>query len=411
MCDNSHLYISSQIGVPFPLSLRDMHRLHLHPIYARSMGRKQHIIASLLLRDFAFAMSDMFVPIILLIEGYPLYWIGLFYVVQSIVRICTELTLPAFFARYGVQNCLRMSFYLGIGYIVMLNYLGVSEYVVIFAGMYAGIMNTFYWIPRHIDTITVISNSSSKSAQDVSKIEIGTTFMRTLAPFIGGLIAQYISIQVLFGVAFGILVSASFVISQEARSEKAKKYPKPDLRKAFSGHLTKAQIANFGMNFQSDLSGYVWPTFMYLSFTNLGAVGGVLSFTGIVYAGLVYRTGKAKERTLHFLAGISTRITSFVLRVAASTPLGVVVADVVGGVGHGFFIPLYMDEYYSQAKVEDMHANVISMELIGDFGKLTLWSSFTWLTLNFSQGAAFDLIFILGIPAIGITMLMLRKQT
>ena len=383
-----------------------MHLQTYHPPHLRHMSKREHIIIALLLRDFGSSMVTMFVPIILYVENYPLTWIGFYFVIQAFGRILTDLTLPAIFTKIGIHNTMRISLVMHFGFMIILNFIGVSELMVVFAALYAAIMYTLFWIPRHIDTLNIVSKK--RSEQEIGNIEIGSAIMGISAPFLGGIIAEYLSIQLLFGVAFGVLFSASVVISREARAERRIK--KVDLGSAFKrAKLWRAQVAYFGSEVQSEIAFFIWPLFIFLTIDNIGTVGGIFAVGNLAYMGIIYATARHGSKVVWFLTGTVLRIVSFIGRAFTGNVFAATVSDQAGATANGFTYPVLIDDYYKRASDGDKIANIIAVELVGDFGKLFIWSAFTLAVANLPQDAAFDLIFIGAIPFILMRLFMLRE--
>ncbi len=382
-----------------------MHTRFIHPMHMRHLGRKEHIILSLLLRDFAMSMVEFFVPIFLLIEGYPLYMVGLYYMLEVMTRIFTQLAMPSIFSTIGVQNTLRASYFMSIPYIILLNYIGASDKVFVISAILAGVMHTMFWVSRHIDTASVVSKT--KSTSQVGSIEIASSIMRIIAPFAGGAIAQYVSTQATLGVAFGVLISAALVISREAREEVSVKLQKPSISSAITRRNARAFVANIGVNYQIQATAYVWNIYMFLTIDNLGTLGAVLSFGNILYIGTVYTATRVAKPKWFIFAGLMGRIAAMLVRVGARSVVAVAGADTLGATAHGLFLSNYADAYYKNAGTDtDMKASIIATELFGDFGKLILWSLFTWGAVNLSIDDLASLIFITAIPMVGLIYLM-----
>ena len=386
-----------------------MHLRMIHPLHTRHFGKREHILVSVLLRDFAQGLVDFFIPILLLIEGYDLYLIGFYYMLNGVARMLTHFATPQIMGSVGIQNTLRLSSIMAMPYIIGINYVGEFTTLLPIIAVYSGVMQSLYWGSRHIDMINVLKGKTS--AQQVGNLEIAGSIMRIIAPFAGGLIAQYISAEALYGVVFGVLLSSALILTQDADKERKHQLPKIDLPKAFKRSNSRYFVANFAVNYQVQASTYVWPLVIYLTVSNIGTIGGVFAFGNLVYLGLVYLSTHSTHRLRYFVSGITIRIASFVLRVVANTPVQLYAADTTGALGHGMFLSLYVDAYYNQArKDEDAYANVLAKEIVGDIGKFAMWTMFTLATFNYSADAAFDLIFFIGIPMLGLTFLMIPPQ-
>lgn len=386
-----------------------MYHLHFHPMHHRHLSHKQHLVAAFLLRDFGFSMVANFVPILLLLGGFPLYMVGVYFIISTTVRIITHFFLPRLYGSIGVQNTVRVSLFLSIPYIILLNFVGTSWSFLVITAIISGLMNTMFWVSRHLDMVHVVTKK--RSTEQVSRYEIAAAILRIIGPFAAGIIGHYVSTDAMLAVAFGVFISAALLITQEAKIETSHKLIQPKLSKAFTNRNIAAHVANIGMNFQAQVSFLVWPTHIFLTFDNLSTVGGVLSLGQIFFVIMVYQASKATRKRLFYLAAISGRIASFLLRSIATTLGRVAGADVLGAVSMGTYLSLYLDNYYNQSRSdEDVAANVIAMEIVGDFGKLLLWLLFTSIVLSGLEDQVFSLIFIMAIPMVGLTYLMLPAK-
>lgn len=376
----------------------------------RKLGHKQHILIAILLRDFAISMIQFFVPIILLIDGYELYVVALFLALSALSGILTDLLLPRIIGALGVQNTLRLSFFLAIPYIIMLNFVSHSIATFILTATLAGAVNSCYWISRHIDTAKIIGKT--KSEQQVGSLEIASALMRIIAPFIGGFIGEFSSTQTLIGVVFGILISASLVISQEAKIEKVSMRHKPRLSTALTRNNIRPQLANYGINLQTHSSAYAWPILIYLSSSGLGKVGSILAFSSVAYIAFTFISSRAKQQTFYSYSGVIGRILVFIMAIVAKSIDVIAASSFLGSATHGLFLATYATDYYSRAKqnASNLEANIISFELIGDFGKLTFCLILAVSSYYLRPETAIQLVFLASIPAVAISSLMFLPQ-
>ena len=359
------------------------------------MGRREHIIISFLLRDFGFSMVEMFIPIIIITNGHPLYMVGYFYLLNAVGRLMTELMLPRIYGAYGIQNAMRASFILAVIYIGLLGFAMSSSILFIIAGLLSGVMNTLFWVSRHIDTISVISAKNSTS--EIGTIQIASSIVAIIAPFIGGIVAEYISSEVLFAFTLGIFVSAALVVHKEAAEEMHQHRRRPQLLNVPTHKISGQLLANFAMNYQTQAAMLVWPIAIYYALDNIGTVGSIFAFNTIAYLALIYVSSRALHLHQFFLVGVFGRFISFILRIFAKNPFTIVFADFMGASGSGLYLSIYTDQYYRMcAKSKDTAAHVIAMEIAGDLGKLVLWSLFTVCAL-YAEAQVFTYVFFVGL--------------
>ena len=137
--------------------------------------------------------------------------------------------------------------------------------------------------------------------------------------------------------------------------------------------------------------------------------GGIFAVGNLVYMGIIYATARHGRRVFWFVLGNIMRALSFIGRAFTGNVWMATATDQLGASANGFTYPVFMDEYYGRASEGDKIANVIAVEVIGDFGKLFIWSAFTLAFVHLEQGSAFDLIFLGAIPFVLLRLFILRN--
>lgn len=354
---------------------QDMSTFHPPTVINRlhHLGKNEHFIISIMLRDFGMMMIQLFVPIILLASGWSVQSVALFFTLGSLLRVSFHMVNPWLYRIFGMHHIIAASYFVGVLYIVSLNYIdsGVGGFMA--AAILFALSNTLFWTARHIDTLSVVKGE--RSARKLSYLGIASTLLAISAPFIGGLIAEYASPQFLYVFVLGIMVAATMSIMNELSYERHHIAKSFRVHRVFTRRDYLGYFSNACMNFQTQTSGAVWPMFIFFSVSNFGTLGAIFAFSSLLVMAQYYLVGKSIHSLRFLYLGTVMRSTSLLVMPFANSLGAAISTDLYNSAGRGFLNVAYNEHYYHAAEHSaNRSAYIFMTELFGEIAKLIMWA-------------------------------------
>jgi MFS family permease len=344
------------------------HHLKLHHLHFTEINE---LYISLSVHAFSSGMIGIFVPIYLYNLGLKLSTIALYFLLFTFTKfivfpIATHLSL-----RFGPKHILMLSYLLMFSYTLMLFFLPGRDELLYPTAIVGGIAAGLFWISRHIDFATIISQE--RPTAQLSLLLILLTLAQALAPLIGGVIATIFGIEfVLLGASIGQLISM-YPLSKTLEPV----IPQTTRFKLFKTAPIKHMIANFAMNAQSNVAVYIWPLFIYLVVMTYRDVGLISSASLIIVIILLHILGRVGDHGKNMkLLNISSLLRSVVhaVRTLTRTFASAMGVNILGDVTDTLTSVPYAVHFYKNAKRHGVATYLMDLEMVGSIGAAMIWT-------------------------------------
>lgn len=281
--------------------------------------------ASSAIFDFGIAMAAIFEPIYLWKIGWHLPAIIVFYMAAYIFYFLVA-PLGASFARSrGYEHSIALSTPFLVLYFLALYSIPQHPIFAALSAVSFGLFRMFYWPgARSIMARYSADDESGRTLSGLNALGIAATI---LGPIVGGLIIAQYGFAVLFMIVSAIILLSNvpMLITPEKFEPHTLAYAdayKRMLRRPFR----KTVVAHFGYG-EEFISDIMWPVFMVIfipSYIAIGAVatgGAVFAIIAIIVIGKM-----TDERHRHPIMHAGVMMTSFswLMRIVAMSPLGIV---------------------------------------------------------------------------------------
>lgn len=280
--------------------------------------------------DFGVAMAAIFEPIYLWSIGWKLPSIILFYMAAYAFYFLV-MPLGARFARMrGYEHSIALSTPFLVLYFLALFSIPRGAVFAVLAAVSFGLFRMFYW-PGVRATLVNYSEDHERG-RTLSGLNALSIAGAIAGPLVGGLILQQFGFAVLF-----MIVSAVILLSNVPMLITPEKFEPHDLKyldaykRVLRPEFRKTVVAHFGYG-EEFISDILWPVFIVLlvpSYVGVGAVatvGGVIAIVAIIFIG---RMTDVHHRHPILRAGAAMTAVSWVLRIFAASPLGIVACQSV----------------------------------------------------------------------------------
>ena len=371
---------------------RVTHHHHLRFIHTK----KAHIIISVSLRQFAYGMMAVFIPIYLFTLGFSFTQIAIYHIIVFSLATLVMWPVMAYIRRYGVNHALAMSYIFTAFHVLGLY---ISQYTntgLIIAGLFGALMGSVYWTAQWV-SLTKIFDKKHMS-ENVGNLKILSFAAISTGPLVGGIIADTAGPSYALLTSFAVLVLAIFVIQKELKTEKQdlsefklqvpKKYV---LRDSFS---------NVGMSFQAATGEFMWPLFIWLTIGNFSGLGIMFTSSAILAAIVMKIYSKKDDTSKHdlFKLAIYLRSAVFLFRPLAQAFGQFFVVEQAAGATDAMYSTAYGSRYVKHAKEAGAEKYIFYFETIGKLGVILMWVLFLLFISLFHESTAIRIIFIIAFP-------------
>ncbi len=250
------------------------------------------LYVSVVLRDLAFSMAGIFVPLYLLIElKSSLDSVILFYLIYALSYLFFIIPSSKLVNIFSFKYILLISSPLYIAYFILLDFIPLYSWLFYLVPFLLGVSDSFFWLGFHFEF------SGASDYKDRGK-EVGNWFNLSLfsgliGPLIGGGLLLVSGFELLFfivaALVFGSSVPMFFCKYKNKRM-------KVELNKVFSTKFLRDGIAYFGNGGISIVGGVFWPIFVFSflqGYLELGSLATLVSIFTLFFTILI---GKLSDR-------------------------------------------------------------------------------------------------------------------
>lgn len=359
--------------------------------------------------SFANALVGVFIPLILLKNGAPLWQIAAFYFVYAVVKLICNYPVVRLIQRFGAHAGLGAGFVCSA--LQMLGILGYgvvdSPLVLVAAAVMLSLTNSFLWNSQHIYLSRLLDKATRSSS--MATITIITQLLGIIAPLIGGLIGLWLGPGWLVGAALVLILAALIPLRHMGKLGGGTDSTKVVYNLA--GAPKRDIIANFCFNIETAVGTMLWPIYLAVAIKSFRDIGLISMAAAVVTAGIVWYAGhrgdKGHDRSV-LRQGVTVSSFTHVLRLFASaTPL-ITAVSCVYQASLAYMSNAWTSTYYEHAKTDGINY-IMSMEIACDLANVLLWGTLLVVILVLGSGYLFGTAFALAaIAAWGV--LLIRRQ-
>lgn len=365
------------------------HHLKLHHLHFTEINE---LYISLSLQAFSMGLIGIFVPLYLYVLNYSLASIALYFIVFSTIKMLAFPLSTYLVMQLGPKHIMMLSYAYMFLYIVLLYVLPQYPNGFFPAAIIAGICSGLFWMARHIDMASIMSQKTPTT--EISNLLIAITVAQAFAPLIGGVIATTYGIEyTLLGTAIGLLL-AMYPLRKTLEPVIPQEYHLKLFKTAPLRHL----IANSAMNAQSNVSTYIWPLYIFLVVSTYQNVGLIASASLVLVVILLHILGKLGDRGKnHQMLKIGSRLRSVVHagRTLTQSFAAVLGVNILGDITDTITSVPYAVHFYGNAKKYGAPNYLTDLEIIGSVGTIIIWGVLFIAASLTDQKTALIITFIL----------------
>ena len=296
------------------------------------------------LRSFAVSLVGIFLPIYIYINSadYLIFhqdkvlngiiWGFAYFFLRSFgaVIFSAILTKPIF-SKIHMNRSIVISIFVQILEIYLWIQAASNMYLMLLAGLLAGLKVATYWIPYH--TYFVKKFKGGKYGKNTGIRFLFEKSLAGLSPLIGGFVISRYGFDAAFVISMVLLIVSGIPILLAIHENKHKEHDVENILKnfLFNKKYKKMTIAYLGEAMDAAIFSIGWPILLYIGLASFVKIGTLTSVTTIISAITGLLVGRAMDKygsKLVHGVGVFFNTILYIPRVFATTALGLYAIDI-----------------------------------------------------------------------------------
>jgi len=282
------------------------------------------------IRNLAFGLISIFIPIYIYKLTGSLADVFLFFLIRSIVHLITLIPIAKLISKIGPDNSMFISNITASLFLITLTAGEKFPFLLWLAPAFTAITMNLYW-PPYLCAFSKVSKSKKLSRQ-IAKVSNISRTVGVFAPLIGGVVATNFGFQPLLLVGVSLLIVSSLPIFLDEYDKKEKISHFEKIEKDFFKSEKRPLFASFfwqGFRIMIDVAA--WPIILYTYLPNLEKIGGLTTLTLLVSLFTVNWLSKKINhfRITPFVAGNISRGFIWLVRGISANPILIAFSDPV----------------------------------------------------------------------------------
>jgi len=327
------------------------------------------------IRSFAIASVGIFLPIYiyiiserfvvfnanLVING--LIWGLLYFMLRSLgTLIFSSLLIKTIFSRLHLNRSILLSLVVEIVEIVLWLLSAQNLYLMLVAGLVAGLKVTLYWIPYHVYFVRKFKGGTY--GKNIGIRFFLEKFLTGVAPLFGGLIIASLGFNFLFMMSILILLLSALPILLTIHEWKHQEHSIPNILRdfVFNKRYKFMTLGFIGENTELSIYTVAWPILLYIGIASFVKIGALTSITTIISAFMAVAAGKAIDKYgTKLIHGVGVFINTIlhIPRVFVRTAFSLYAIDIVDRLNSQFYTIPNIVLSYEKAKRNDRPTDFI----------------------------------------------------
>lgn len=348
------------------------------------------------LKHFGGALVDVFVPILLLTQGYSLLDVSLFYLIYAVVKLMINYQTMRLTNRHGARLALVLARLAYVGYLLCLVVImgdAPKELAWLMAAMLA-ITNAFQWNAQHVHISRVIN--MERKGKDIARIDSIDMIVASIAPAISAVLALLFNESWPLYVAIGSILASIYWL-KDIDGESGGHIKEDKISYNLSHAPKRDLIANFAFNIHSAIGVFVWPMYLALVLSSVATIGAVTTIGALGTAVFLLFIGSRNDNVgTHKVlreGSVATFLSHLLRLLPASAPV-IAVVNVVWMVSLRYQLNPWTSTYYAHTRDKGMNY-ILSMEIACDLAYVVLFIAVFGLLSTLGYTTGFYALFVI----------------
>jgi len=361
------------------------------------------------IKELASSMVSIFVPIYLYRLHYGLPAIMGYFVIGTAAWGVTQAPLLRWSMRIGFNRAMGLSLLIEGVQILMLATIPHLHWSLWLVASIWGVSLSLYWPQFRACFIRSLLHRQIATATGVSSALLMLAL--GVAPAVGGAIASWLGIGVLyvvsmvcFAAAAAPLLVGSEIIGRDERF---------DWREAPWREAWRDLVSNMGSEVDANIAASIWPLAIFLIVPTYVGVG-VLSSVGVIASiGIALYVSRRRLRGMggYLKHGVNIVALTDAVRLAVQSAGQIAGINLFYGLGQALLVTPFYSRYYQNAEREALLPYLYAMQMACVLGDLVLWGLLLLLSLVVPVRVVLVVGLVFAIPAGYIIRLIRAPQT
>ena len=366
-----------------------MHTIHIfHAIHKIFKIRSElhEVYLNQIIRTFATALINVFIPIYLLSIGFSLQIALLYYlVVYSVMGLLSPFA-SSIASKIGLKHSVLFITPVMVIYFLMLIIMPFIDAInniwfLSLIALLSGLSSVIYW--NSINSEFVKNSHKIHSAEETSHMMGFPKLAMIFAPAIGGLVTEFMGFDPLFVIVMVLLMVSVAPLFATADYKKKFKFKLRFFRILIN---KKFSILHFSRGVTDIIESIIWPVYIYIVFSDILTVGIAFSITAFAIVLFTLFIGKVSDKIgrkkLLRIGGIGL-IFSWISAIFVTSMLEIFLLSFLIGI-FGTLMRLSIFANFSDfARVRNILANVANRESWLCIGRVAILIVLILVLVNF----------------------------
>ena len=378
-----------------------IHRTAYHSLRLKELGR---LYWAHTVRGLASNLVTIFVPIYLYKLHYSIRAIMVYFMLASVFWGITQAPILRWSNRIGFNKAMGLGL-LGEGLqILMLATITRYHWPLWLIALVWGIAISLYWPQLRANFTRSLLHRKVAPAVGTSSALLMLSL--GVAPAIGGAIASWLGITLLYVIAMLCFAAAAAPLFTGKELIKHEEYT---LRGIPWRKIWRDLIANMGSEVDAAIAANVWPLFIFLIVPTYAGVGLLSSMAVIASIIIAFYVGqrKQKEITGYLKNGAGVIGLTNAIRLVTQSVGQIAGINFFNGLGQAIAVTPFYSRYYQNAEREPLLPYVYAMQMTCVVGDVAVFGLLVLLSFVVSVKAVLAIGLIVAIPA-GLAIRLIR---
>lgn len=318
--------------------------------------------------SFGESLVNIFIPIYLFQQGFPIYLVLIFYFLEALYFLVFSYKAANIVSKIGPKQAILFSGPFFALYILGLAFINYSFYLFFLIPIFVAIRATLF--NYSFDLIFLKNSESHKIGRELAALNIFILIASATAPFLGGLLSQ-INFVLTFTISMILVIGGSIPLFFSKDSKENFDF---NFRQIVAKIFSEKERGNFisfsGYAIEATIGRIIWPVFIILIVGSIQKTGLLISLSFLISIFVFYFIGKITDRVNKvslLKVGTILYFLGWLGRIFADTAKSILFIDSYKNVSENVLHIPWGAQTYELAKRENPFEFVIFRQIIFNF--------------------------------------------
>lgn len=251
---------------------------------------------SIWLHVFARSLISIFIPIFLLLAGYSIGEVMIYYFIYNVIDVPFNFVARWLTRKIGARIVIILGSVFMLLYFISLSFLHTHSWaILIMIAFFAAIYDALYWV-AHLYFFVKCSSHKNNISHDTSSMEIVKRVASIIAPAIGAGILLIFNQGALIFISAGVIVVSIIPLLKIKKANDRPARPQKTLKEFFSTpEITKDYFTTMFYGVHLAAENVIFPIFLFVLLSDIKSVAAVPVLAAFATMLFTYFAGSIKK--------------------------------------------------------------------------------------------------------------------